>query len=199
MRAILHTAHSRRMDTLQPDLVSQRHARSAIHRSRAIAYTLACDVMFLLVATGVGLMLQVIAILAWPAAGSNFDKLIVSTLPVGCLVGCWLFFSVRDGIWGTQPGRFVPFEYTRSVCQHVYLRRLEISLWAIAANTTLIYLCLAFVRTPFFSKFFLASVMALVLVAIRKSIPSRHWAFLASVGMFGLSLGVLAIASMIMN
>lgn len=199
MRAILHVPRARRSETNQEAVSTNWKPQSSVPKTQAMALTLACDLMFLLVAVGVGLVFQAAAAMGSPEVGSGFEKAFVAWSPTLCLTGVWLWFLLVDGIRGMHPTQFVPFDYTRRVVQHVYLRRLEISIWIVAFSTILLYLCLSLATIPLFSKLFLSAVMALVVLAVRKSIPLGRLSFAMASGVFLLTLGGIVIANIVMN
>lgn len=199
MRAILHVPRTRRFEVNQETVSSNWKPQSSVPKSQAMALTLACDLMFLLVAVGTGLVFQVVTAMSWPELSNGLEKKFVTWLPIVCLTGAWLWFLCVDGVRGIQTTEFVPFEYTRRVVQHVYLRRLEISLWVIAFSTILLCLCLSLATISLFSKLFLSAVMALVVLAVRKSIPLGRLSFALASGVFLLTLGGVVIANIVMN
>ena len=194
-RAILQGPRSRRPTTSQGVAASQ--ANHSASKQRAALLTLACDFMFLMVSVGVAIVFRAVVIALWPQSGSSVEKGIVEWFAVLALLGGWLWFLGLDALRCIKPSRLLPFEYTERVVQHIYLRRMEISLWMIASSLTLLCLCLFFVGTPLISKLFLASLVALVVLAVRKSIPFGRLSFAIAVGIFFASTIAIAISSVL--
>ncbi|MEM9004274.1 MAG: hypothetical protein AAGE59_12225 [Cyanobacteria bacterium P01_F01_bin.86] len=195
MRAILyHHSRSRRLSEPKARKVPPQ-ARSSVPKQKAALLSIVCDFMFLMVTVGVALVFRALVISLWPAAANADERSLVEWLPVIALVSGWLFYLGLDALRGTHPSRLVPFEYTERVVQHIYLRRVEVSLWTLASSLILLSLCLFFVRTPLVSKLFFASLVGLVVLTVRKSIPLRRLSLAIATGIFFVTMVAIAIAS----
>ena len=193
MRAILHYSRPRRL--VEPAKNTPSQSRSSVPKQRATFLSIACDFMFLMVTVGVALVFRALVIALWPESGAASDQSVVEWLPVFALVGSWLWYLGLDAFQGTQPFYLVPFERTERVVRHIYLRRAEVSLWTLASSLILLTLCLIFVRTPLVSKLFFSCLVGAVVLAVRKSIPSRRLSLAIATGIFFVTMLAIAIAS----
>lgn len=203
MRAILHSRAIQRPPHPQPssaipDDERQPTAKGGVQRRQAALLSLTCDFMFLMVLVGTALVFRVLIIALWPEAGQTGDRRVVEWLSTVMLVGNWLWFFGLDGLRWVRSSRILPFEYTERVIQHIYLRRIEISLWMMASCVVLLCLCMFFVRTPLPSKVFFTSLVALGILAVRKSIPVRQLSLaIATITFFSILIAI-KIASVVM-
>lgn len=204
MRAILHHRFivdhlpSRPHETSQvADLLPEE---VPVVQPQAASLTLACDGMFFMVSVGLALVFRAVVIALWPAAGSAVDRAIVEWGGALLLLGEWLWFLSLDAFRCSQNRNSqLPFSYTGTVVRRIYRRRMEISGWTIAISAILLFLCVLFVGTPLISKLFLASVIALVVCAIRKSIPFERLSCAMAVGVFLTTVTAIAIAHTVMS
>lgn len=202
MRAFLH------YHAIQKHLRSRHLAASQVEveprggrtypEKQAVLLTIACDLMLLMVAVGAAFLFRALVLMLWPEAGSDGEKSVVEWLVFLVLVGSWLWFLVTDLFQGIQPSQLVPFEYEESVLQHIYLRRLEISLLMVASGTILLCLCLFFISIPLISKLFLASLIALAMIAVRNSIPDGRLSFATASVIFIAAIVAIKITNLVL-
>lgn len=93
-------------------------------------------------------------------------------------------FAVQDLLKALDTSLWLPFQYSLSKASSIYWQRFQVFLLAIAFDILLISLCSAFPTMSFVSQLFLASVFALTIFAVRKSIPIARFGFLAAIGVF---------------
>ncbi|NER79100.1 MAG: hypothetical protein F6K42_05875 [Leptolyngbya sp. SIO1D8] len=197
-RAILNNPRSRHAELPQQETATISRRQRSVPDQRAALLTLACDFMFLMVSVGAAIVLRALVMALWPEAGNTGEQGIVEWLAVLATMGGWLWFLGLDAARCVRPARLLPFEYTERVAQHIYLRRMELSLWTVATSLILLCLCMSFARTPLISKLFLSAVIGLVILAVRKSIPAGRLSFAIAASIFVVSMFALAIANMIM-
>jgi hypothetical protein len=123
----------------------------------------------------------------WSPQGAPGLALVVTVSVLSTVIG-WLSFTGWDLYKVAGATQLLPFEYTERVVRHIYIQRLETLGWAVAFNVILLSLCLVLPEVALFSKIFLAAVFALVLLAVRKSIPNQAIAIYSSLGVFLVSL-----------
>lgn len=193
MRAIILSNQANHQTKSKKKVESQQ--KSSISRSYAGLLTLGCDFMFLMVSVGVALVFRALVASVWPESANPTEQGTVEWLPVIFLLGNWICFMGLDAIRGTRATQLFPFEYTDRVARHIYLRRIEIFLWMIASSLVLLCLCLFLVQTPLLSKIFLAGVVSLVAVAVRKSLPMRRASMAAATGLACACMIAIAIVS----
>lgn len=202
MRAILHhrAILQKTRTPLQVDKQSTTapQAKCSIPKQRAAALTISCDFMFLMVTAGAAIVFRTLVFTLWPESGDNLEKSIVEWLPILVLLGLWFWFLGTDAARCIQPFRRLPFECTERVVWNIYMRRMEISLWIIASSLVLLCLCLFFGGSPLVSKLFLSSVVALIILTVRKSIPFGRLSVAIAVGIFLSSIVAITILSKLM-
>lgn len=93
-------------------------------------------------------------------------------------------FALQDLLKAFDKNLWVPFQYSLNKASSIYWQRLQVFLLAIAFDTLLITLCSAFPTMSFVSQLFLASVFAITILAVRKSIPIAKLGLLAAIGVF---------------
>lgn len=93
-------------------------------------------------------------------------------------------FALQDLLKALDKALWVPFQYSLSKASGIYWQRFQVFLLAIAFDVLLITLCAAFPTMSFVSQLFLASIFALTLFAVRKSIPVARLGLLAAIGVF---------------
>lgn len=191
MRAILYYPRYAQAQSAQNPQHADLHR--SVSRQRAIALTLACDAMFLLVAIGVTLIFRAVVVMTWSEGAALGQRDLVRGIVVVSLMGSWLWFILRDGLRSTHPTKPLPFEYTDRVVRHLYTRRLEWLVWAAAVNVILCSLCAAFPNVPLFSKVFMALVFGLSVLAVRKSIPNVRVAMASAVSVFIAAMILIAV------
>ncbi|HEY9890060.1 MAG TPA: hypothetical protein V6D02_16760 [Candidatus Obscuribacterales bacterium] len=193
MRAILHHPDSSSLAVMErPELPAVPPSRW--RRSRSGWLTLACDCTCLVMAVGAGLVCRAAVAAVWPATGNGAERTLVESMSFWGTVTPAVWFLWRDAWrWGRRD-RPLPFDYGEAVTRQLYGQRCELGVWAIAANFTLLCLCLLMPQQPLFSKLFLSSIVALVALAVRQSIPAQRLAFAASTGVFSLAMLLIGIA-----
>lgn len=196
MRAILHHPHAEEsIFPKQTDL--SRDDSSSLNRSTSMLLTLACDVTFLLMSLGAGLLLQALVVGVWPPTGNMLEKEMVEWMPLGSIASSAGWYLLQDIRRCWQRHRSLPFDYTAWIFQQIYWRRLELILWAIASHLVLLCLCLLLPDKPLFSKVFLSSIVGLIALAVHKSIPAQRQAFAAASSVFSVSMFVIMVASIL--
>ncbi|MDB9527769.1 hypothetical protein PN498_17370 [Oscillatoria sp. CS-180] len=193
MRAILHRPHSAlpRISEKSDWIETQQPISK---RPFSVVLTLACDVMLLLTTVGAGLLLYALIVSVWPPAGSVVERDLVKWMPLSSIATSAAWYLFRDVLRCQQASSTLPFDYTEAIFQQIYWRRLEIILWAIASNLVLLCLCLLLPAQPFISKLFLSSVVALIALAVHKSIPTQRLAFSAATGVFSAAMFLIMMA-----
>lgn len=198
MRAILHHRFISENTHPSPEplpVATRRHASP--RRRQAASLTLACNGMFLLINVGVALMFKAIANAAGSLSVTPAEQgAIAWGIPL-VLLGPWLYFLGLDTIRASRPSqaRRLPFNCTERVVKRLYLRRLEFSLWAIGLSGIFLMLCVLFTGTSLISKLFLVGVVALIIVAVRNSIPFERLSLIIAAGVFAVTLAVISVAS----
>lgn len=192
MRAILH-----RPESTQPIVKEQALPQvpsPPTNRQLSGPLTIACDITFLLMTVGAGLVLHAVVIAAWPQTGNSLEREMLEWMPFWAITTTAVWFLFMDGMRCMKANSLLPFDCTEAVVRHIYWQRFEIVLWAIASHLVLLCLCLLLPDKPLFSKVFLSSIVALAALAVRKSIPAQTLAFAASVGVFSFTMLVITIA-----
>jgi hypothetical protein len=156
--------------------------------------TIACDITFLLMTVGAGLVLHAVVIAVWPPMGNSLEREMLEWMPFWAITTAAAWFLFVDGMRCINANSLLPFDCTEAVVRHIYWQRFEIVLWAIASHLVLLCLCLLLPDKPLFSKIFLSSIVALAALAVRKSIPAQKLAFAASVGVFSFTMLVITVA-----
>ena len=197
MRAILHHPESSLAIIRKPEisLVQQRSAK----RQHSGVLTLACDMSFLLATIGAGLILNVLVAAVLPSSSGSLERAIIEWLPFWLITLIAGGFLLRDCLRCLNRTNVMPFDCTDLMVQHIYQQRLEMIVWAISAHFVLLCLCMLMPTQPFFSNLFLSSVIALVALAVRQSIPAQKLAFAASTGIFSLAMLVIGIAGALIH
>lgn len=193
MRAILH--HPAMTDRIAPAPERSNVQALTVNRQRSVSLTIVCDFTFLLMTVGAGLVLNALFLAVWPSADRGFTIGLVSELPLWTTSSIAGWFLVRDGLRSQRQHALLPFDCTDVMVRHIYWHRFELILWAIAAHLVLLCLCLLMPNQPLISKLFLASVIALIALAVRKSIPAQKVAFAAATGVFSLAMLLISIAA----
>lgn len=202
MRAILHLPPTQPLTppptTAEPPAPSEAPT-SPLSQPWAVPLTLACDVMFLLITVGAGLLLHALVVVVWPMDASSFQRQMVEWLPFGAITTTAAWYLLVDSLRCWLSRRHLPFNYPLRDIQRFYGERAELILGTIAAHLLLLCLCLLMPQSPLFSKLFLAGVVAAIAYAVRQSMPSRQLAFAASTGVFSFAMFVVTIANQLVR
>lgn len=193
MRAILHHFHAEKSVFPRPPKTNPHHS----NRSISVLLTLTCDVTFLLIAVGIGLLLQALIVSVWPSTGNLSEKGMVEWMPFGAVVSSATGYLLRDLRQCWRSSGLLPFDYGENIFQQIYWRRLELILWEIASHLVLLCLCLLLPDEPLVSKLFLSGIVALISLAVHKSIPAQRSAFAASTGVFSMAMFVITMANLL--
>lgn len=165
----------------------------------AMPLTLACDVMFLLIAVGAGLLLHALVVVVWPTDGSRFQQQMVEWMPFWATTTTAAWYLFVDSLRCWLARRHLPFNYPLRDLRRFYGERAELILGTIAAHLLLLCLCLLMPRQPLISKLFLSGIVAVVAYAVRQSIPSRPLALTASTGVFSFAMFIVTIAGQLVR
>jgi lysylphosphatidylglycerol synthetase-like protein (DUF2156 family) len=164
------------------------------NRRRSIWLTLACDITLFLVALGVGLAINAPLAKNWPASASVLEHTTIKQMPFWTMTSISGWFLLKDVWCCYRPHGWLPFDKTAPTAQHLYWQRFEFMWYAIASCLVLICLCLLMPAYSLVSKIFFASVITLVALAVRQSIPIPTRAFAASTGVFAVTMLIISIA-----
>jgi hypothetical protein len=160
----------------------------------AVTLTLACDLMFLSVTLGIGILLQILVTTVWPPTVNATDKAMMEWLPFWAVMTTGLGYLLLD-LWRCFKRRSqLPFQADAQAIYQLYWRRFELIIDTIAAHLLLLCLCLLLPQHPFFSKVFLSAALALLAYCLGRGMPSRQQAFVASTGVFTIAMLAIAIA-----
>jgi hypothetical protein len=152
------------------------------------------DAMILLLALGLGILLQVLTLSIWTDAVDSAAQSQLEWMPCWTLLTTALWFGIGDSYRSLRAFARLPFDYPSRVVRWIYWRRFETIFWAIASYLVLLCLCLLLPNQPFVSKLFLTVLVAGIAFAVRKSIPSPGTAFAFSTSIFSLVMFIIAIA-----
>lgn len=160
----------------------------------AVPLTLACDLMFLSVTIGIGILLKMLVIAVWPPAISATERQMMEWMPFWAVITTAIGYLLLDlGRCFTARDR-LPFHADAKTIYRIYGRRLELVIDTIAGHLVLLCLCLLMPNHPFFSKLFLSAALSLLAYFLGRGMPSRQQAFVASSGVFTFAMLVIAIA-----
>lgn len=201
MRAILHQppTHPLTPPAAEPPTLPPAEPTSPLSHPWAVPLTLACDVMFLLITVGVGLLLHALVVMIWPTDAGSLQKQVVEWMPFWAMTIAAAWYLLVDSLRCWLSRRHLPFNYPLRDIQRFYGERAELILGTMAAHLLLLCLCLLMPRHPLVSKLFLAGVVAVVAYAVRQSIPSRQLAFAASTGVFSFAMFIVTIAGQLVR
>ncbi len=160
----------------------------------AVVLTLACDLMFLSVTIGIGILLQILVTTVWPPTVSTVEKEMMEWMPFWAVVTTSIGYLMLDSWRCFRHRSQLPFQADAKDIYSLYWRRFELVIDAIAAHVLLLCLCLLLPSHPFFSKLFLSATLALLAFFLGRGMPTRQLAFVASTGVFTCAMLVIAIA-----
>ncbi|RZM75640.1 hypothetical protein [Leptolyngbya iicbica] len=160
----------------------------------AVVLTLACDLMFLSVTIGIGILLQILVATVWPPTISAVERDMMEWMPFWAVVTTSLGYLMLDGWRCWRRRSQLPFQAEAKAIYLIYWQRFELVIDAIAAHLLLLCLCLLLPYHPFFSKLFMAAALALLAFVLGRGMPTRQLAFVASTGVFTVAMLVIAIA-----
>lgn len=161
--------------------------------------TIACDVAFLMLAVGMGLLLKALVLAVWPSITPITEGQLVGWMSLWSIATIAIWFLIEDGLRLIFRRGYVPFYYSNRVVRELYSQRLEIGFGAIAAHLLLLCLCLLMPLQALPLKLFLCSTVAIAAWAVRKSIPSRRWSFSAYIGVFSFAMFIVTIIGTLTN
>ena len=163
----------------------------------ALTLTIVCDLTFLLMTAGAGVLMHALVVGIWPVTQSSLEKEMLEWMPFWALLSTAAWFLLTDGLRHWRARRPLPFDLAPEAAQELYWQRFEVIVWAIASHLVLLCLCLLMPNQPLISKLFLSSIVALVTLAARKSVRSRKNAFAASMSIFSMVMLMISIAGVL--
>lgn len=165
--------------------------------SPTLTLTIACDLTFLLMTAGAGLLMYTLVVGVWPTTQNSLEKEMVEWMPFWALTSTAIWFLLTDGLRHWRARRPLPFDLAPEAAQELYWQRFELLVWALSSHLVLLCLCLLMPNQPLISKLFLSSIVALVTLAARKSVRSRKNAFAASMSIFSMVMLMISIAGVL--
>ena len=125
----------------------------------ALTLTIACDLTFLLMTAGAGVLMHALVVGIWPVTQSSLEKEMLEWLPSWALISTAAWFLLTDGLRHWQAPRTLPFDLAAVAAPELYWQGFEAMGWAIASHLVLSGLCLLMPGQPRFSKEFLTSIL----------------------------------------
>ncbi|MGF1460045.1 MAG: hypothetical protein ACFBSG_13595 [Leptolyngbyaceae cyanobacterium] len=198
MRAILYSPPANPLKSLST-AQSPPSPPTNWQRPWSILLTGACDLAFLLMASGVGLILHVLVIVVWPSTVDQLQRQVIEQMPFWAITTTAAGYLMIDGLRCRYARNQLPFNFSQRDIQRIYWQRLELIIGTAATHLLLLCLCLLMPGQPLFSKLFLSAIVALIAAAVGQSFPSRRAGFAASMGVFSGAMMMVTIAAMIQS
>jgi len=197
MRAILYTPPPRRFSPpkVEPTapLSQANQGACRLPRRQAIALTVICDGMFLMVAIGTGLLFQVLIQTVWPSTAAAVQRQTVESMIFWAIASPWLGCIALDVGRALRRPQTLPFQQSHRRTRSLYWRRLELSFWTVAACAVLLCLCLLPTPPPMAANSLLAGVVTLIALVVRKRVQARRHSFAIATWVFCLTMLAIAL------
>ncbi|MFE4107645.1 hypothetical protein [Almyronema epifaneia] len=159
--------------------------RGRTSRSSRIVASLLLDIAWILAATAIAYGLSsAIALVADLGIGSTLSMASIQWISTFVTLASALLFMFQDLVRLFSRRLYLPLEYSATKASSIYWQRLQVSLLAISFSLILIVVGIAFPRMVLVSRLFIATVFALTILAVRKSIPVAKAGFITSAGIF---------------